>query len=143
MNWNLSKKTVAGLIVVAILVGFFYVSKGNTPTNPSKPVENVQVASKYKDGTYTSEGKYLSPGGDESVDVTITIKDDVVTDAKVESNATRPMSVKFQGLFIEGYKTLVVGKKIDEVVLDKVSGSSLTPKGFNDAVEKIKAESRV
>jgi hypothetical protein len=29
------------------------------------------------------------------------------------------------------------------VKLDKVSGSSLAPKGFNDAIEKIKAEAKV
>jgi hypothetical protein len=40
------------------------------------------------------------------------------------------------------YKQYVVGKKIDEVQLTKVSGSSLTPQGFNDALAKIKAEAK-
>ncbi|KXK09170.1 MAG: hypothetical protein UZ21_OP11001000228 [Microgenomates bacterium OLB22] len=45
-----------------------------------------------------------------------------------------------QGLFAEGYKTQVVGKSIDELKLDVVNGSSLTPKGFEDALQKIKTE---
>ncbi len=37
---------------------------------------------------------------------------------------------------------VVVGKKIDEVQLTKVAGSSLTPKGFMDALEKVKTEAK-
>ena len=94
----------------------------------------------YKDGTYTVDGDYTSPGGAEVIGVTITLKDGVITESSVETKATRPNSVKFQGIFAENYKPLVDGKKIDEVKLDKVSGSSLSPKGFNDALEKIKTE---
>jgi uncharacterized protein with FMN-binding domain len=97
----------------------------------------------YKNGTYNTIGNYVSPGGAEEIDVTVTLKDDIITDATVVSKAFRPNSVKFQGQFISGFKTLVVGKKIDDVMLDKVSGSSLTPKGFNDALAEIKAEAKV
>ena len=37
---------------------------------------------------------------------------------------------------------MVVGKNIDEVAITKVAGSSLTPKGFTDALEKIKADAK-
>jgi hypothetical protein len=37
---------------------------------------------------------------------------------------------------------MVVGKNISELQLTKVSGSSLTPQGFMDALEKIKAEAQ-
>ena len=36
--------------------------------------------------------------------------------------------------------SLIVGKDIDEVSLDKVAGSSLTSGGFNAAVESIKSD---
>jgi hypothetical protein len=85
---------------------------------------------------------YTSPGGAESIDVTLTLKDGVVEEAEVVSNATRPISKQMQTSFIGGYKELVVGKKLDEINLTKVSASSLTPKGFNDAVEKIKAQAQ-
>lgn len=59
-----------------------------------------------------------------------------------EGLATDPNSKRFQGEFADGYKAQVIGKPIAEVFLTKVSGSSLTPKGFNDAVEKIKSEAK-
>jgi len=34
----------------------------------------------------------------------------------------------------------VIGKSIDDIRLDKMAGSSLTTKGFNAALEKIKIE---
>lgn len=115
-------------------------------TDEQKPAtstqEPVAMTGTYKNGTYSAVGDYVSPGGAEQVGVTLTLKDDVVTDVNFESKAERPMSVRFQGLFASGYKDFVVGKKIDEIQLTKVSGSSLTPKGFNDALAKIKAEAK-
>ncbi len=106
------------------------------------PSEAMTMEGVYKDGEYSAEGDYTSPGGEESIDVTLTLKDGIVEDAEVTSNATRPISKKMQTSFIEGYKEQVVGKKLDEINLGKVSASSLAPKGFNDAVTKIKAEAK-
>lgn len=92
----------------------------------------------YKNGSYESNGAYTSPGGAEQVGVKLTLKDDVITEVEFMQMAERPASVRFQKQFAEGYKDMVVGKKIDEVQLTKVSGSSLTPKGFMDALQKIK-----
>lgn len=111
---------------------------GNSATNET-PVETVVVGS-YKDGTYEAQGEYVSPGGPEEVGLKITLKDGIITDSAFTKMAERPMSVTFQEQFATGYKEFVVGKKIDEVNLTKVSGSSLTPRGFNDALAKIKAE---
>ena len=50
----------------------------------------------------------------------------------------KDVGLKGETIVSNNVKTLVVGKKITDVKLDKVSGSSLTPKGFNDALEQIK-----
>ena len=97
----------------------------------------------YKDGVYSATGSYISPGGQETIGVSLTLKDDVVVDATATAQATRPESVKYQGKFVSGYKTLVVGKKLAEINLTKVSGSSLTPKGFMDALTKIETQAKV
>jgi hypothetical protein len=147
------------LIKVIAVVAFFCVIAFAVLRNPEEKSANQQEAtsslpvtqeeanlvaqasvSTYKDGTYTVVGNYISPGGPESVEVTLTLASDVVVDASVVAQATRPASVNWQGAFIGGYKEYVIGKNIDEITVDKVSGSSLTPKGFNDAVVKIKAE---
>lgn len=106
---------------------------------------NVDLGSEthYNDGTYTVTGKYVSPAGPETINVLLTLKDDVVTDATVVAEATHEISVKKQAEFVGGYKAQVVGKNINEVNVGKVAGSSLTPKGFNDAVAQIKAKAEV
>lgn len=96
----------------------------------------------YKDGTYTAEGTYTAPSGPEKINMTITIKDGMIEEAEFEGLTTNETSKRFQGIFADNYKSLVVGKDVQEVTLDKVSGSSLTPKGFNDAMDKIRAEAQ-
>ncbi|MFA4872337.1 MAG: hypothetical protein WC659_00170 [Patescibacteria group bacterium] len=110
-----------------------------TPT-PSVPVTQAPAQDEYKDGTYTAVGNYVSPGGPEEVGITLTLKDDTIVDTSFEMKAFRPKSIEMQTAFAENYKQFVVGKNIDEVNLSKVSSSSLTPKGFNDALEKIKQQ---
>lgn len=100
-------------------------------------------ASGYTDGTYTATGNYLSPGGAESIGVTLTLKDGVVTSAAVQTMGRERESREMQKAFAGGFKTYVIGKSIATLSVDKVSGSSLTPKGFNDAVVKIRAQAQV
>lgn len=107
------------------------------PTTPA-----AEQAGAYKDGTYTAVGNYTSPGGAETLGVTLTIANGVVTTSEVEVQATRPISKTRQTDFKDNYKPQVEGKSIDELTLTKVSGSSLSPKGFNDAVEQIKQQAQ-
>lgn len=117
---------------------------GETMTNDGMTSTPTPVAesSEYKDGTYEVDGEYLSPGGPELMGVTITLANGIITDTSVEVKTARPISKMMQEAFQANYKPLVVGKSIDDVMLDKVSGASLSPKGFNDAVVKIKAEAK-
>lgn len=96
----------------------------------------------YQDGEYMAVGAYTSPGGGETIDVSLTLEDNVITNVSVTSNAKLPISKKYQKDFVGGFEDQVVGKNIDEVQLDVVSGSSLTPIGFNNALEQIKAEAQ-
>lgn len=126
-------------------------AKENTPTpapapapapTPTPAPAAPTPASAYKDGTYSATGNYGSPAGAETIGVTITLKSDVIADAVVEAHATNPRSKIMQADFVANYKPLVIGKKIDEVRLTKVSGSSLTSTGFNEALAKIKAQAK-
>lgn len=141
------------VVIVAVAAIAFTMSKKPeamqeqtaVPTQPQEAMEvqptDAMIAA-YADGEYEAEGMYTSPGGAESIDVTLTLKGGIVEDAEVVSNATRPISKQMQASFIGGFKEQVVGKRIDEINLTKVSASSLTPKGFNDAIEKIKAQAQ-
>lgn len=135
------------LIVVVGLGMFFFSFKGKeemkqvvAPVTKNKEISSMEV--RYKDGEYKQEGAYVSPGGAEQIDVDLTLKGGVVTDVAVTSKAVNPKSKFMQGVFIENYKPLVVGKNLKDLNLSKVAGSSLTPKGFNDAIEKIKAQAK-
>jgi uncharacterized protein with FMN-binding domain len=94
-------------------------------------------ASGYVDGTYEATGTYTSPGGTESIDVSLTLEDGIVTAVEVTSNAENPNSVRYQTAFISGIEAEVVGVAIDDLDVDRVSGSSLTSTGFDDAVAQI------
>lgn len=116
---------------------------GSAPTveqNDRKENNQKIIESAYADGTYAAMGTYTSPAGEEEVEVTLTIEEGVVTAAEFKGFAENPGSVNKQAAFAEGFEEEVVGKSIDEIDLTVVNGSSLTPIGFEDALEKIKEE---
>lgn len=121
-----------------------------TPTSTNRaptPVidKPVPVVSKnvYNNGTYTATGSYNSPGGVDFVGVSLTLKNDIITGVTVTPTAQDGTSRRYQAKFVSGYKQYVFGKDITSVHLDVVSGSSLTPKGFNAALAKIESEAKV
>jgi len=145
------------IVIIAVAVFAYYTTQGNKPatTQTTQTTQTVEATtapaatggvtkatSPYKDGQYSVIGNYVSPGGPREVGVVITLKDGVITDSVFTGKAQDAESQRFQGEFADNYKPLVVGKNIDEVSLTKVSGSSLTPKGFNDALDKVKAEAK-
>ncbi|GAA3212150.1 hypothetical protein [Microbacterium terregens] len=96
--------------------------------------------STYADGTYTAEGSYATPESVETVVVTVSLEDDVITDVTVAGEPQKRESEEYQGRFIGGIADVVVGKDIDEISVSRVAGSSLTSGGFNQAIETIKSE---
>jgi len=92
----------------------------------------------YRDGTYTADGSYTAPSGEETITVTLTIADDKVTDVKIGKHATDPNAVHYQTDFADGIASQVVGKDVDALGVSRVSGSSLTSGGFRKALESIK-----
>ena len=120
----------------------------NTTHTPPVPVQippvdtTKKVSYAYKNGTYSATGTYDSPGGQDTLGVKITLANDIVTDVSIVEGASDPISQKYQDKFVSGYKQYVVGKKIVDINLTKVSGSSLTPTGFNDALTQIKSQAK-
>ena len=111
-----------------------------TDTGDTGTDTGTDTAGAYTDGTYEASGDYQAPSGTESVDVTVTLADGVITDVQVVGKATDPTAIQHQGEFISGIAAEVVGKPIDEIQVSKVSGSSLTSGGFNKAIDEIKAD---
>jgi hypothetical protein len=134
---------IAAIAVVAPLAGC--AADATTASNSvgaatTEDSTSGATSGSYNDGTYSEQGSYQSPGGLESVTVTLTLADNTVTAVEVAGNGNNPNTAQYQGLFIRGIAAEVVGKNIDELAVDKVAGSSLTSGGFNDAVGKIKVD---
>jgi uncharacterized protein with FMN-binding domain len=113
------------------------------PAGGPATAEAAAGSQTYKDGSYTETGSYQSPAGPEEVGVTITLEADVVTAVEVEPMPDNPTTTLYQERFAGGISDAIVGKKLDELAVDKVAGSSLTSGGFNEAAGKIKSEAQL
>ncbi|MDQ1076436.1 MULTISPECIES: hypothetical protein [Microbacterium] len=111
-------------------------------TTDSSTTDTSTTSSTYKDGTYEATGQYATPESVETVDVTLTLAGDTITDVTVTGDPQAAESKRYQSEFIGGIKDEVVGKKLDEISVSKVAGSSLTSGGFNKAVDTIKTEAK-
>jgi uncharacterized protein with FMN-binding domain len=98
--------------------------------------------SEYKDGSYSAEGSYISPGGTDVIKVTLTLDEDLVTEVKVAPVEANGESRNYISLFSSGVSGVVVGENIDEINVGKINGSSLTSGGFNKALEEIKSQAK-
>jgi uncharacterized protein with FMN-binding domain len=94
----------------------------------------------FKDGTYTEDGSYLSPAGQQSVTVKVTLADNKITAVTVTPHATDPTAKGYQNMFVQGIAAQVVGKDIDQLNVSRVAGSSLTSGGFNKAITAIEKD---
>jgi len=100
------------------------------------------TATNYKDGTYSATGSYSTPGGRESIGLTVTIANGVITSTSLDVNSRSGESRSYQRDFAAGYKSLVVGKNVNDVSLSRVAGASLTTNGFETALEQIKSDAK-
>ncbi len=105
-----------------------------TPTPP--PV--VTPTSTYADGNYSATGTYNSPGGKETIRVTLDLANDIVADLAVTSVKIDSTAANYENAFEGGIQGVVVGKDIDSLNVGPVAGSSLTSIGFNRAITTIK-----
>jgi uncharacterized protein with FMN-binding domain len=113
---------------------------------PAEPAASTPSASSgdsaatYRDGEYRASGEYSSPNGRESIGVTLTLENNVVTAVAIEVNPTNPTTERFQRLFADGIAAEVVGRDIDSLDVTRVAGSSLTSGGFREALKTITAD---
>ncbi|MGC6588824.1 hypothetical protein ACPV3A_28250 [Paenibacillus sp. Dod16] len=94
----------------------------------------------YKDGSYEATGKYGSLPS--SITVNLSLKNNVIENVTVTTHATNPTSLELQQRFAAAVPAVVVGKRIDEVNVGRLAGSSGTPNGFNHAIEQIREQAR-
>ncbi|MFZ1249977.1 MAG: hypothetical protein WAR37_00795 [Candidatus Microsaccharimonas sp.] len=131
---------LAGLSTTGIIVLTGRNESENSPQDSTSQSQNSSATVNYKNGSYSAVGTYPTQGGRESIDVTITISNEIIQDTSIVQNAITPQAKEYQGRFASAYKESVIGKRIDEVSLSRVAGSSLTSIGFNKALTQIKSD---
>lgn len=117
-------------------------SASAAPSSGSSSSSAAAPSSGYKDGTFTQTAPYQTPGGQETVTVTATLKSGTVTAVTVTGSEGTPNSKHYVEAFKGGVSGEVVGKKIAGLKVGAIAGSSLTPNGFNAAVAKIAAAAK-
>jgi uncharacterized protein with FMN-binding domain len=138
---------VALIAIVATAVIVIGTGSKTTENDEAVPAQDTPDSSsstsntsEYKNGIYTATGSYSTPGGQESIELTVTLDGSTVTDTSLKEMGKTGEAKQYQGEFASGYKALTVGKKIDEISLSRVAGSSLTSNGFNEALNQIKED---
>ena len=134
---------IAGLSVAGTAAGCAPAAQAPAAQGAPRASESAAGTGSYKDGTYSADGNYISPNGTETVGVELTLAGGAVSDVKITQHPSNPNTRKFQGEFAGGIQSQIVGKKLDEIKVSKVAGSSLTSGGFNQAVEKIKSQAQL
>jgi uncharacterized protein with FMN-binding domain len=144
MNTSLRKSVLVGIAGLSLAGTAAGCAPAQTPAQGATPAPGTTSAQggAYKDGTYSADGTYVSPNGTETVGVELTLAGGAVSDVKITPHPSNPNTKKFQGEFAGGIKSQIVGKKLDEIKVSKVAGSSLTSGGFNAAVTKIKSQAQ-
>lgn len=112
---------------------------GNNSGMMGNSGNNMMNQYSYKNGTYSANGEYFVEGK-ESIGVSLTLKNDIVTDASVQVMSRGGTSRSYQMMFVDNFKSQVVGKDISSLNLNRVAGASLTTQGFNNAVSIIKSQ---
>ena len=141
--------TVAAVAGIVLLAGCSPATTADQPDDADTGSDNgstdtgSSAAAAYADGTYTAEGSYATPESVETITVTVTLENDVITAVDVSGDPQKPESEQYQGEFIGGISDVVVGQDIDEISVSRVAGSSLTSGGFNEAIAAIKADAAV
>ncbi len=123
-------------------------SQTTTETQSTTPTQTTtsETVSKnvYKNGTFTEEGGYISPGGPETITVSLSIENDTVKKVTLTSTTKIEKSKTYQGLFLEGLNKEIVGKKLSDIgTFSRLNGSSLTGKGFNIALKQIETDAKI
>ncbi|HEY5229599.1 MAG TPA: hypothetical protein VIJ11_01755 [Galbitalea sp.] len=152
MKRTLDKKTALaaaiGLSLVGALAGCASTTYSSSSADDSSSSGGTTATStsdnttSYTDGTFTADGSYVSPGGRETIAVTVTIKSDLIIAASVKTVTADPQGAQYQAQFESGISAVAVGKSLDTLSVGSVAGSSLTSQGFNSALASIRSEAK-
>ncbi len=150
-----TKVTLAGALILVTVFGYSWLAStvgrteyvasdnGEEVTRELMPgmAESGMGMMDYQDGTYSTTVNYEIPYGYvEPMEVTLKIEDNTVIDVQAAFEVVNPVSEDYQQSFLRYVSREVVGRKVDNVSLSRMTGASLTNQAFDAALAEIKAE---
>lgn len=112
-----------------------------SPTTATTPTP-VAASSGYKDGTYTKTAGYSVPHDQNSITVTIVVKNGAITSVSDNHDYGSNESSRYISRFDSAISSKVVGQKLGSVSLSRVGGASLTTNGFLSALSAITKDAK-
>ncbi len=155
---------IAGVILIVVIsIGILlFLNNRNTTTNNTLSANTYtstgssQVYSRgngmmggnsimnFKDGSYNASGSYFAPSGYETIGVQIGVSKGIISSVSITPDSNDFQSLRYQQRFMDGLNSLVVGKSLDQAyIYGRVNGASLTPLGFNNALDQIIQQSKI
>ncbi|NEG79231.1 FMN-binding protein [Bifidobacterium avesanii] len=123
-------------------------SDSDNATNPtaqsthSQPSSDKKDTGNYADGDYKVQGVY-GPIGEDTIDVTITVKDGNVANVDVVGHPFTTISKNHQNDFAAAINGVVDGKPLKDLKIDTVAGASWTSDAFNEALKVARQEASI
>ncbi|MFZ2025949.1 MAG: FMN-binding protein [Microgenomates group bacterium] len=106
--------------------------------SPSQPApSSIPVTATYRQ--FQESISYYVKRRAESMTVQIYLEGQIVKDLQLNQVASNGESQQYQDAFAAEIKTLVVGKNINELQIDRIAGASYTSNAFMEALTKIKS----
>ena len=121
------------------------------PTRSAAPASEAAAAAAsptggpYADGTYTQSESYGVVDGvieEDSIDVTATLRDGVITEVSVTGHPLLTQSHDYMQGFVNEISGAVVGRSVEDAHVTALAGASKTSAAYNDAVDAIAVEAR-
>ena len=97
----------------------------------------------YADGQYTASGSYGVIDGvveEDSIDVTATLRDGVITEVSVTGHPLLTQSHDYMQGFVNEISGAVVGRSVEDAHVTALAGASKTSDAFNDAIDDIASQ---
>ena len=106
-------------------------------------VVSVKSDSGMMGGNISHEFMLLTPVGEDSIDVHLTIADQKVEKVEIVGHPFTTISKNHQNDFAEAINGVVDGKPLKDLKVDKVAGASWTSDAFNKALEVARQEASI
>lgn len=122
------------------------VSSTNTTDSPTTSTNDSPASTStgsYKNGTYTASTSYMVPRGTNTINVTLTIVDGVITSISTKHTSNDHESALYIDSFDSDIDDATTGESLSGFSVSRIGGASLTTDAFNDVLDTIRTDAAV